>query len=161
VFLAKQIASQERGIYFAWINPLIACLILAGLLLLTFNFGFDAQLKYKHALAIIFYAWLPKIVWLLLAMVVMTLGVEPEGFDVENPIATHLGVLLGFNTDHRYLYHLLSSIDLFSVWVVFLIGVGFVTVSAKKISTTTAVIVVAAWYLLFDLIRVALTPVMG
>jgi hypothetical protein len=155
----KQVASSNRSIYTAPLGNLVFGLIFAGLLLGTFNFGFDAQIKFKTALAVVFYGWLPKLVFSALAIVVMMVGVEPEGFDMENPVATHLGVLLGSNTDHRYLYHLLTGVDLFSFWWVFVMGIGFATVAQKKISTGTAVTVVAAWYVFGTLLRMLLSPV--
>jgi len=157
----KQIASSHNQIYSTPVASLISALIFAALLMATFNFVFDAQVKYKTALAVVFYGWLPRVVFSLLAIVVMVVGVEPEGFDMENPVATHLGVLLGSNTDHRYLYHVLAGIDVFNIWWIVLMGLGFATVSQKKISTGTAVAAVAAWYVVFTLVRVALAPFAG
>jgi len=157
----KQIAGAGSSLYTTPVVNLIIALIFAALLMATFNFGFDAQVKYKNALAIVFYGFLPKVVFSLLAIVIMVVGVEPEGFDMENPVATHLGVLLGYNTDHRYLYRLLTGIDLFSLWWVFLIGLGFAIVSKTKMSTWAAVTAVGAWYVVFTLLRVALVPFAG
>jgi hypothetical protein len=157
----RQMASMRRQMYTAPIGSLIIGLIFAAILMATFNFGFDAQVKYKTALAVVYYGWLPKIIFSAVAIVVMIVGVEPEGFDMENPVATNLGVLLGSNTDQRFLYHLLGAIDLFSLWWVFLMGLGFATVSQKKISTGAAVTAVAAWYVLFTLLRAAASPFAG
>src|SRR5262249_6044548 len=101
------------------------------------------------------------IIFSAIAIVVMIVSVEPEGFDMESPVATNLGVLLGSNTDHRFWYHMLGGVDIFSIWWVFLMGLGFATVSQKKISTGAAVVVVATWYVLFILLRAAGSPVMG
>ncbi|SRR5258708_1669231 len=154
----QQIAGAHRSLYTTPVASIIVSLIFALLLMATFNFGFDAQIKYKAALAIVFYAWLPKVIFSLLAVLVMMVGVEPEGFDMENPVATHLGVLLGSNTDSRFLYRLLTGFDLFSFWWIFLMGLGFATVSQKKISTKAAVAAVAAWYVLGILLRAAASP---
>jgi len=157
----KQVASSDRSVYTTPLFTLIFAAIFAALLLATFNFGLDAQVKYKTVLAVIFYGWLPKILTAMLAILVMSIGVEPEGFDMENPVATHLGAILGSNTDSRYLYHALASIDLISIWCIFLIGLGMATISNKKISTKTAVTMVAIWYAVGCLLRIATVAFAG
>lgn len=157
----KQVASAHTRVYTTPIYTLLFGAILAALLLATFNFGLDAQVKYKTVLAVVFYGWLPKLITTALAVLVMFVGVEPEGFDMENPVATHLGAILGTNTDSRYLYHFLASFDLVSIWCIFLIGLGMATIANKKIKTSTAVACVVLWYVVGDLIRLCLTPFAG
>lgn len=157
----KQIRSSHSSLYTSPIFALVFTAIFALLLMATFNLGFDAQIRFKTALAVVFYGWLPRSISALIAIGVMMLGVEPDGFDMENPVATHLGAILGAGTDSRYLYHLLAGVDLFSLWWVFLIGLGFATVAKKKISTQTGVIVVAVWFIVFVLLRVAISPFAG
>lgn len=159
--VADQVRGQNRSVYYASINVIVAALVLALLLWPTFNVVFEAGIKYKTVLAVVLYGWLPKIGFTALAIIVMMIGVEPEGFDIESPVATNLGVLLGSNTDQRHLYRLLGGFDLFSFWWIFLVGLGLATVSQKKIGTGAAVAVVAAWYALFILLRVALAPIMS
>src|SRR5262249_3500733 len=67
----QQVVSARRQIYTGPIGSLIIGLIFAALLMATFNFGFDAQVKYKTALAVVFYGWLPKIIFTVIAIVVM------------------------------------------------------------------------------------------
>ena len=50
--------------YFAYGSPLltiIAAAIFAGVLMATFNFGFGAEVKFKQAMAISMYAFLPAL----------------------------------------------------------------------------------------------------
>ncbi|HEX7287104.1 MAG TPA: YIP1 family protein [Candidatus Angelobacter sp.] len=161
IFMDKQIAGAHRRIYTTPIVGLIFYLIFAALLMATFNFGFGSKIKFKTALAVLSYGWLPRIVTAIVSMIVLAVGVEPEGFDMENPITTHLGVLLGSNTDSRYLYHVLSGIDIISIWWVCLVGLGFAIVSERKISKGAAITAVAAWYVVGTLLRVAITPFGG
>ena len=157
----KQVASSGRSVYTTPVINLVFAAIFAALLLATFNFGLDAQVKYKTVLAVVIYGYLPKLVWAALSILVMFVGVEPEGFDMENPVATHLGAILGTNTDSRYLYHFLASFDLISIWCIFLIGLGMATIANKKIKTSTAVAWVVLWFVVGDLIRIALVPFAG
>ncbi len=154
----KQVESSHRQIYTTPLFNLIGVAIFAVLLLGTFNFLFAAEVTYKQSLAILFYGTLPKILSAALAILVMFIGVEPDGFDMESPVATNLGALLGSNTDSRALYHLLGGIDLFSIWWVALVGLGFAIVSKKKISKGAAIAAVAGWYAIGILLRVAIIP---
>jgi hypothetical protein len=90
VVIEKQVAGSGRNVYTTPVFTLVFAAIFAALLLATFNFGLDAQVKYKTVLAVVMYGSLPKLVTALLAIVVAFVGVEPEGFDMENPVATHL-----------------------------------------------------------------------
>lgn len=157
----RQVAGGPRQLYTTPIFGLLFYLVVAALLMATFNFGFGSKIKFKTALAVLSYGWLPRIITAIVSMIVLAVGVEPEGFDMENPIATHLGVLLGSNTDSRYLYHLLTSIDVISIWWVCLVGLGFALVSERKISKGAAITAVAAWYVVGVLLRVAITPFAG
>jgi hypothetical protein len=155
----RQINGYRRGIYFGAINMLIYGLLAAAVLMPTFNFAFDAGIKFKHAFAVVFYGALPRILWLVLGMVVVFVGVEPEGFDLENPVATNLGAFLGINSDNRFLYRFLTGFDVFFIWIVVVIAIGFIQISArKKIGKGAAIAAVGGWYLLLTLCRAALSP---
>jgi hypothetical protein len=158
----RQISGYRRGIYTGGIFLLIYGLLAAAVLTPTFNFLFDAGIKFKHALAVVFYGSLPRILWSALGVVVVFVGVEPEGFDVENPVATSLGAFLGINSDSHFLYRFLTTFDLFFIWIVVVIAVGFIQISArKKISKGAAIAAVGGWYLVLMLCRAALSQVIG
>lgn len=143
-------AGMKYGGYASPIFILIYALIIAGVLLLTFNFGMDAQIPFSRAMAIVLYGWLPSIVGSLLAMLTLVLG-NPEGFRMENPVGTNPAYFLDYATTSRFLYVFLSSFDVISLWVVALLGIGFAVNAKKKISIGTAVTVVAAWFFLYKL----------
>jgi len=158
----RQINGYRRGIYLGSITLLIYGLLAAAVLTPTFNFLFDAGVKFKHAFAVVFYGSLPRILWLALGMVVVFVGVEPEGFDIENPVATSLGAFLGINSDSRFLYRFLTAFDVFFIWIVVVIAIGFIQISArKKISKGAAIAAVGGWYLIMMLCRAALSPIIG
>jgi hypothetical protein len=157
----RQLNGYRRGVYLGGITVLIYGLLAAAVLTPTFNFVLDAGIKFKHALAVVFYGALPRILWTALGIVVLYVGVEPEGFDFENPVATSLGSFLGINSDSHFLYRFLTAFDIFFVWVVALIGLGFVQIASKKISKGSAIAAVAGWYLVMMLCRAALSPIIG
>jgi hypothetical protein len=134
------------GKYMGYSSPifaLLALIIIATVLMATFNFGLGADVKFGTALATTAYAWLPSIVSSLLAIVSMFAGADPEGFNIRNPVATNLGAFLS-PTGNRFLYALASAVDIIAIWIVILLGIGFAC--NTKVKRGTAIGVVAAWY---------------
>ena len=112
--------------YFAYGSPLlkiIAAAIFAGVLMATFNFGFGAEVKFKQAMAISMYAFLPSIIKALIATGVVSMGAA-EGFTFQNQVASNLGGLVDPNSSH-FLYSILTSIDAFTIWTLILTGIGY------------------------------------
>lgn len=143
-------AGLKYGGYASPIFILFYAVIIAGVLLLTFNFGLDAQIPFSRAMAIVLYGWLPSIIGTLLAVLTLMLG-NPEGFRMENPVGTNPAYFLDYATTSKFVYGVLSSFDIITLWVVAVIGIGFAVNARKKISTGTAIGVVAGWYFLYKL----------
>ncbi len=133
---------------------LIAIVIVAAVLMGTFNFGFGAQVDFKAAIAIVTFGWLPGAIRSLLTALTLFLGANAENFNFQNPIGSNPGYYMGTESS-RALVALLTNVDLFSIWIVVLMGLGFACVS--KVKKGTAIGVVAAWYLLITLIGVGFT----
>lgn len=142
--------SLKVGGYLSPIFVLFYAFVVAGVLWLTFNFGMDAQIPFSRAMAVVFYGWLPSIVGTVLAMVTLVLG-NPEGFRMENPVGTNPAYFLDYSTTSKFLYVSLSSLDVISLWVVVLIGIGFALNAKKKISLGTGITVTAAWFFIYKL----------
>jgi hypothetical protein len=83
---------------------------------------------------------------------------DPEGFNPRNPVATNLGFFLG-RAEHPVLYSLASSIDLFAIWTVILLAIGYSCVS--KVKRSTALSIVAGWYVLITLLGTLWVAVMA
>jgi hypothetical protein len=144
-------ASARRARYIAYATPvtsLIGFIVMASVLMGTFNFGFGAKLRFGVALAIVIYGNLPGLIKLLLASLSLIAGVNPEGFTVSNPVASNLAVLVD-QMQHKALYSLLTTFDIFSLWVVVLTGIGFAI--QGKMKRSTAISVVFGWFLLYKL----------
>ena len=155
--LQGQITGQRFvSIYLSWLTYLILGLIAAALYMVAFNFVLEAGIPYKNSLAVFFYGMLPKIFFSLLAIIVLIRGVDPTGFNLENPINTNVAAFLDRWNTSRFLYHLLSFVDVFTIWSVILLGIGYARQSAKKISTGTAITTVAVVYFIGALIRAVL-----
>jgi hypothetical protein len=123
-------------------------LITTVVLWVTFNFGTGANVPFKTAYAIIFYASLPGIIGSLLSTISMFAGVNPEGFNINNPVATNPAYFMD-RTGNKFLYGMASALDIIVIWTIVLIGIGFSCNS--KVKRSTAIAIVAAWYLFWKL----------
>jgi hypothetical protein len=138
--------------YFSYATPvfnLLAALVLAGILLAIFNFGAGAEITYKQSLAIVMYGFLPFLISTLLGIVSLVVGVDPEGFNVRNPVASNPAYFMN-PLEHKFVYGLLTAVDVFAIWCVILLGIGYSSVS--KIKRSTAILIVLAAYLVFKVI---------
>lgn len=125
-------------------------LIPALVLWVTFKVGFSAETTFGQAFAIGIYAGLPNIIGAILGIISLFAGVNPEGFDSNNPVGTNLAYYLDPDTTNKFIRGMASSLDVIIIWSIVLIGIGFS--STSKVKRSTAIIVVACWYLIWKLI---------
>ena len=135
--------------YLIPVATVIYFVIIAAVLMATFNFGAGAEIPFGTALAVVAYSYLPGIIHAFLAMASVLAGADPEGFNFQNPVASNLGRLVE-PASSPALYALLSKVDIFAIWICVLMGIGFAAVSKLKRSTTMAVIF--GWYIFVALI---------
>jgi hypothetical protein len=128
---------------------LIALLVMALVLWGTFSFGAGADVRFGQTMAIVVYASLPSIVRAVLGIVVVMAGVDPENYIIQNPVGTNLGYYLDITTTPRFLYSLATSVDLISLWVLWLTAVGFMCVA--KVKKGTAYGLVFGWWAVVSL----------
>lgn len=151
-----QMAEKQTmiGTYAFPVIDLVILLIVAGVLTATFTFGANAKVSFKVALAIVVYASLPGAVRYLLATLTLFAGASPDAFNVQNPVATNLGILFS-SADNPVLYAVGSMIDIFVIWTLVLTAIGFTCVS--KVKRGTALAIVFGWYVAFMVLIVGLT----
>ena len=154
---AKQLRFSDALVrYLSYGLPLTILLFFAittVVLWATFNFGAGADLSFKAAYAIIFYASLPGIIGSILGTISMFAGVNPEGFNVNNPVATNPAYFMD-RAGNKFLYTMASGLDILVLWTIVLMGIGFS--SNSKVKRGTAIGIVAGWYLLWKLVTAAL-----
>lgn len=142
--------------YAAPVTNLLVFVAIAGLLMATFNFGMGAEVSFSRALSIVAYGWMPKIVGGILGIISLVVGVDPEGFNIRNPVATNLGYFLN-PMEHKFLAGALGAVDVVGLWIVVLIGIGFA--KGSKVKTSTAIAVTLVWYLIFNLGMAAISAI--
>jgi hypothetical protein len=151
-----QLSSKIIGI-FAYGTPgmiLFYFLIETVALWVTFKVAAGAETSFGQAYAIVMYSALTGIVGAILGTISLFAGVNPEGFDVNNPVGTNLAYYLDPDTTGKFLRGMASSLDLINIWTIVLIGIGFACTS--KVKRSTAIMIVAGWYLGFKLLTSAL-----
>jgi len=132
---------------------LIIFVIIAAVLMATFNFGAGASVRFNTSMAIVIYGSLPGIIGAVLGIVAMFSGVDPAGFNARNPVATNPGYFMD-PMGNKFLYGMASALDVFILWNIVLMGIGFACNS--KVKRSTAIGIVAGWYLLYKLVTAGL-----
>jgi hypothetical protein len=150
----RQAIGQRIGtLYLSWLISLLSAVILAALLMAIFNFVLEAGIPFRQALSTLFYATLPRSLLLILGMVVLLIGVDPSAYDLENPVASNMAAFLDPTTSSKFLYRFCTFIDIFAVWTVILLGMGFAKQAKKKISVVTGITTVAILFAIYVLGR--------
>jgi Yip1 domain len=132
--------------YCFWIIVLVYLIIVAAVLLGTFNFGMGTELTFNQCIAVCMYTSLPGVIKGLLTVLVIFLGATGN-FTFQNPIASNLGGLV--DPSSHFLYALLTSIDVFTIWTLVLAGIAFSCLT--KVKRETCMAVIFGWWLVFIL----------
>lgn len=135
------------------ITNLIIFAIVTAVLMGTFALA-GARVPFGRAFAIVMYGALPSVIGALLGIISMIAGgmsgsLDKEAFNVRNPVATNPAYFMD-PMGNKFLYGMVSALDIFVIWAIVLIGIGFS--SNSKIKTSSAIAIVAGWYLLYKLI---------
>ncbi len=118
------------GYVFSVVGTALAGVILAGFYLFVFNVLAGADVRFGQSFGIVCYALLPRGLLALLSMVLMYVK-EPADFDIQHPAATNLGVFLDPDAVPAWVQAVASSVDIFTIWVLILLAVGY-SAAARK-----------------------------
>lgn len=131
------------------IVALIIALICAGVLMASFNLGMGAQATYKQYLAVWFYASLPYLIKFIVAAIAIFAGASAEQFDIRNPVGSNIGWYLSSDVP-LWIRTALSSIDIFTIWVVILLVLGCAAIA--RVKRSSAALIVVGWWVLIILV---------
>lgn len=156
---ARQVSISDKFIavlmYGSPLLILFISLIATVLVWATFKVGVGAETTFGQAYAIGIYAGLPGIVNAILGIISLFAGVNPDGFDVNNPVGTNLAYYLDVATTGKFVRGLASSVDIINIWIIILIGIGYA--STSKVKRSTAITIVAVWYLIWKVLTAGLS----
>jgi len=142
---ADRIPAEQRGAIieqqakmmpiFGWVvGPVVIAimlLVIAGSLMFVFRFFYAGEVSFKQSLAIVLWVFLAvSVVSIPVTLTVLTLKGD-WNIDPNQAVQANLGLLLDKSTAAKPLWALLTSIDVFVLWMVFLLAVGFGVASRK------------------------------
>lgn len=133
----------------------VVIVIVASVMLGLFNGLQGTQIKFKTALSIVSYAWVPGIITGILGIVVMCLK-DPATVDLQNIVVANASAFISADSA-RWKIMLLSSIDIFTFWEMFLMAIGFGVAAPRKLSTGKAFGSIFVVWLVWVALKVGLT----
>jgi len=153
--MAVQATFVKATFYAFPVISLLGGLILAAVLMGVFNFILGAEVPFQRAMAVVFYSYVPFIISTILLIVSILVSSDPNTIDITNPMPTNPGFFMD-PLGNRFIYAIASSLDIFSVWVVALLGLGFATASSnRKPSVSTGITTMFVVFAIFVLGRAA------
>ncbi len=126
------------------IGSLLLIFIMGGIYLGAFKIVGAGALNFKTARAIVSHAYLPLGIRELLGIPILLLK-DPGAIDPENFVASNLAALLPGDAP-LWQMALGASVDLFGIWCMVLLAIGFSAFNPKKIPMGKAIgVVIAVW----------------
>jgi hypothetical protein len=134
------------------LGPVIATLVVGLVMWGAFNLLGGANTNFGTSFAITSHAFLTGLVSSILFLLVLYL--KPFGtVDLENPVATNLAAVLPEDAA-KWLVALLKSIDIFSIWNMILLAIGFAATNPKKLKGSKAFSIVLSVWAVYVVCRV-------
>jgi hypothetical protein len=113
------------------VSSILFALIVGLVMMVAYNLLAGAGASFSQSFAIAAHVLMTGLVSTPVFLLVMFL--KPKGtVDPENPLATNLAVLLPEDSA-KWLMALCKSIDIFTLWTLILIAIGFAAVNPKKL----------------------------
>lgn len=120
--------------------PPFFILVIAGVLTGIFNGLLGTELKFKQMFSITAYAFLARGLYTVLVILILYLK-PPEDFNIQvSPFSP--AAYMSRADNPKWLMSLAGSLDLFTLWTIVLLAIGF-SVAAKKLSFSKALIGIA------------------
>jgi len=128
--------------YFGPVLQILAFAVISGVLLIAFRmFGGDGD--YKQAFSATLYAWVPMVIKGILGLIVLMTRKTITLNALANPLRSNLAFTVDMKTQ-PVLFSLFGSFDVFTIWTVVLMIIGFAALSRFS-KAKSAAIVVSIW----------------
>jgi Yip1 domain len=128
--------------------------VVAAIFLAAFNLVSGTKIGFSTSLGIVAHSWMPYLVSGLLGILILFIK-DPSTIDIQNLVASNPGTLLADNSP-KWLVSLLTSLDVFTFWVLVLQGIGYSAANPKKISFAKAFGTVLAVWAFYVVVKVGL-----
>jgi hypothetical protein len=117
-----------------------------------------AAVRYKQVFAVVVWAGITGLISTTLVIIVMFLK-NPDDFNLQNPLVFNPGALMDPLTTSKFVYSLATSLDLFTFWLLILVGIGLKAAGGRTISTGGAMTAVFLPWLVWTLGKASLAGV--
>ncbi len=131
----------------------IVLLIIAGVGILVVNVIFGARSSFKTVFSLVCYADLVSVLGALMSVALIIFG-DPDHFNPQNPVPGNVGFFLNPHEVSKPLYALASSADIFSVWLLILLGLGLSKGTGGKVKPMPIFLALAGVWILYVLAKV-------
>lgn len=148
--------------FIAAISMIVITLIVAGIAKLV-SMVFGIENTFMPLWSVTLYTTLAVSIVTSLIFILLVFIKPAEDFDINNPLGSNLAAILpslGFSDLPKFVKGLLSYVDIFYIWKVILLGIGFAAVS-HKLKSSTAITYSAIIAVLFALAGAAWTAMFG
>lgn len=148
----------------AYCSPAIAAivfLVVAAVLMLAYRM-MAGEGRFGQYFSVTLYAWVPQIIQSVIMTVILALRTElTSAADLPILVRSNLAFLVDYH-EHQVLFSLLSSLDVFTIWSLILMIIGFAHVSRfSKQKSAAVMITVWGLYTGVKLIFAAVGAMMG
>lgn len=140
------------GYIFSFLLFTIPTLVFAAVLLGVFNAISSAELNFKTSFGIATHAFMPFAIVSLLGILILYIK-PPDQIDLQNVVASNVGAFVPGDAS-KWLQSLGASLDLFSFWMLGLMGFGYSVARPKKISMGSGVTWAAIIWAVYVLLKV-------
>jgi len=128
--------AEGRIKLFGWIGPAVftplVVLVVAGVLMGVFRFFYASEVDFKQSLALVAWSFFAvALVTTPLLLLVFNLK-DDWNLNPQEVLQANLGLLLDKSTAAKPLWAFATSIDAFSLWLVFLLAAGFGVASRRS-----------------------------
>lgn len=160
--MAIQARITKVSFYVVPFITLLLGLIVAAVLMGVFNFLLGGEVSFQRALSVTFYSYFPGIIKAILLCISLLAASDPNNIDIAgNPMPTNPAFFMD-PMGNKFLYSLLGFIDIFAIWYVVLLGMGFAIVSSNpKITPSKGITAVFVVYGIIALCSAGLKMIFG
>jgi Yip1 domain len=136
------------------IVPVLLVVILAAVFLGVFNGLGGVKFGYRTSMGITAHAWLPNLISGILGVVVVSVK-DPSQIDLQNIVASNVGAYLSSDSP-KWIVSMASSLDIFAIWSLVLLALGYSTISPKKMPFGKALAYVFCMWVVWVFVKVGL-----
>lgn len=145
-------------LHFSFLNIPIFLIIIAAIGMLILKAVFGTPIGFKKAFSVAVYADLPYVIAGILGIFVISFG-DPAGFNPQNFIPANVGFFLSPENISRPLYSIATALNVFSFWLMGLLGIGFAAAAGRKMRPRSVFFCFLGLWVIWVLVRAGLAAI--